>query len=183
MYSMSPHSDCNNNVSPAASWYVVYCKPRQELITKTNLKWQGFDVFLPMIKSKKYRRGKWVEVVEVMFSRYLFVRLNLTAQSTAPIRSTKGAIDLVRFSGRPAFIPNEVIGGLLEYENKYLNEQNADYPHINEGEDVRVVEGPLAGMDCVFSRCNGEQRVVVLLEMLGKINEIIINRDWIAQVA
>ena len=51
------------------------------------------------------------------------------------------------------------------------------------GEPVRLEEGPLAGMEGIFIEKDGEKRVIVLLELLGKANQIKVNRDWVVQAA
>jgi len=35
----------------------------------------------------------------------------------------------------------------------------------------------------VFTRQDGEKRVIVLLELLGKANKVTVDRDWIARAA
>jgi hypothetical protein len=38
-------------------------------------------------------------------------------------------------------------------------------------------------MESVFTEQDGEKRVVVLLELLGKANKVRVDRDWIAKAA
>jgi len=58
-----------------------------------------------------------------------------------------------------------------------------DRPLFCAGESIRLVEGPLAGMEGVFNEEDGEKRVIVLLELLGKANKIKVDRDWVIQAA
>jgi len=58
-----------------------------------------------------------------------------------------------------------------------------DRPLFSEGEPIRLVQGPLAGLEGVFSKEDGEMRVIVLLELLGKANKMKVNRDWVDSVA
>ena len=51
------------------------------------------------------------------------------------------------------------------------------------GETVRLVDGPLAGMEGVFTEQDGDKRVIVLLELLGKANKVTVSRDWIERAA
>ncbi len=108
------------NIDPGSAaqrcWYVVSCKPRQELQAQENLRRQGFEVYLPRLKVRQRRRDRWVESVQVLFPRYLFVHVDRAAQSTASIRSTRGAVGLVRFGGEPATVPNRVIAAIIDRE-------------------------------------------------------------------
>ena len=57
------------------NWYAVYTKSRQERIAQENLERQSFETYLPLMVLSRKRRGEWVETVEPIFSRYLFIRL------------------------------------------------------------------------------------------------------------
>jgi transcriptional antiterminator RfaH len=170
---------------PAAAdrrrWYVVCCKPRQELVAQENLRRQGFEVYLPRIKVRQRRRDRWVESVQVLFPRYLFVHVDRGAQSTASIRSTRGAVGLVRFGGEPAMAPNRVIDAIIDREDAGLDDELQ--PAFQSGDPVRMLEGPFAGMDGIFASADGEKRAVLLIELLGKTNRVRVDRDWIIRAA
>lgn len=165
------------------SWFVVCCKPRQELIAQENLLRQGFRVYLPRIQVKRRRRGQWFDVAEVLFPRYIFIQLDPVKNSIAPVRSTRGVVGLVRFGGQPAVVADEIMEALFQRENLASGFHQDDRPMFCVGEPVKLVEGPLAGMEGVFVQEDGEKRVTVLLELLGKANEVRVNRDWIILAA
>lgn len=165
------------------SWFVICCKPRQELVAQENLLRQGFHVYLPRIKVKKHRRGKWIDVVKVLFPRYIFVQVNPVKNSIAPVRNTRGVVGLVRFGGQPAVVADEVMDALFQREAPDSGLHQDDRSLFCVGEPVRLVEGPLAGMEGIFIQEDGEKRVTVLLELLGKTNHMRVNRDWVVQAA
>ena len=167
----------------AARWYAVCCKPRQEAVAEENLLRQGFHVYLPRIRIRHRRRGQWLEVVEALFPRYVFVRIDTQLRSTAPVRSTRGALGLVRFGGLPAVVPDEVIEALLQREDAASGMHQEERPQFSAGEQIKIVDGPLAGMEGVFDQQDGEKRVIILLELLGQANKIKVDRDWIAKAA
>ena len=78
-------------------WYVALCKPRQEMVAEANLTNQGFAVYLPRLKNRHRRAGRWDDRVGPLFPRYVFLAASL--ESAAPIRSTRGICCLVRFGG------------------------------------------------------------------------------------
>ena len=167
----------------ADRWYAVCCKPRQESVAEENLLRQGFRVYLPRIRIRQRRRGQWIDAVEVLFPRYIFIRLDPKRRSTAPVRSTRGVVGLVRFGGQPAVVPNAVMDALREREDADSGLHQDNRPLFNAGEPIKLVDGPLSGMEGVFTQQDGDKRVIVLLELLGKANKVTVSRDWVARAA
>ncbi len=164
-------------------WYAVCCKPRQEAVAEVNLLRQGFHVYLPRIKITRRRRGQWLDGIEVLFPRYAFIRIDPLQRSTAPVRSTRGVVGLVRFGGQPAVVPDAVMDALMRREDAASGLHQDNRPLIRAGEAIKLVDGPLTGMEGVFTQWDGEKRVIVLLELLGKANRVSMHRDWIALAA
>ncbi len=164
-------------------WYAVCCKPRQEAVAEENLLRQGFHVYLPRIRIRRHRRGQWIDAVEALFPRYLFIRIDPHRCNIAPVRSTRGVVGLVRFGGQPAVVPDEVMDELLRCEDAASGLHEENRPRFRAGETIKLVEGPFAGMEAVFAEQDGEKRVIVLLELLGKTNKIRVDRDSIARAA
>jgi transcriptional antiterminator RfaH len=164
-------------------WYAVCCKPRQEAVAEENLLRQGFNVYLPRIRMRQRRRGQWLDAVEVLFPRYIFIRVDPLRRSTATIRSTRGVVGLVRFGGQPAVVPDAVMEALKQREDAASGLHEDKRPPFSAGEAIKLVDGPLAGMEGVFTQKDGDKRVIVLLELLGKANKVTVSRDWIARAA
>ena len=164
-------------------WYAVCCKPRQEAVAEENLLHQHFHVYLPRIRIRRRRRGQWTDAVEVLFPRYLFIRIDPLRGNMAPVRSTRGVVGLVRFGGQPAVVPDEVIDALLRCEDPVSGLHQENHTPFRAGDRITLVDGPFAGMEAVFAEQDGEKRVIVLLELLGKTNKVRVDRDWVAKAA
>jgi len=164
-------------------WYGVWCKPRQEAVAEENLYRQGFHVYLPRILSRQRRRGRWAEVDEALFPRYAFIRVNPLLCSTATVRSTRGAIGLVKFGTEPAIVPDRVIEMLFQREDPESGYCEDSRALFRAGDPVKLIEGPLTGMQGVFAEQDGEKRVAILLELLGKTNRISVSRDSVTRAA
>ncbi len=149
-------------------WYAVHSKPRQEAVAEQHLQNQGFITYLPKISVRKQRRGKWVKVVEPLFPRYLFIQCDPDQDNTAPVRSTRGAVGLVRIGTELRPLPDEVIEYLkhAEDENEKVR-QDDRWPH-QPGDRVQVLEGPFAGLEGVYREPVAENRAILLLELLGR---------------
>lgn len=148
-------------------WYLVYAKPRQERIARDNLERQGYETYLPLARHVRKRQGRTLSAVAPLFPRYLFVRLDRELDNWAPIRSTLGVVSLVRFGQLPAAVPDDLVGFLRGREG-------ADGLHVlpiegyKSGGRVRITAGGLTGYEGIFVASTGRQRVVVLLDILGK---------------
>lgn len=164
-------------------WYAVCCKPRQESVAEENLARQGFRVYLPRISIRKHRRGQWRNTIEALFPRYVFIRVDPSQQSMTSIRSTRGAVGLVKFGGQAAVVPDQAISAILARREEHSGLHGHEVPQFEPGEKITMVSGPLAGFEGVFSEPDGDLRVIVMLELLGKANEVKVSRDWIVRAA
>lgn len=165
-----------------STWYAVMCKPRCEARAELNLINQGYQIFLPRLATQTRRDGKWIDTLEPLFPRYLFLAMSSERQGLSPVRSTLGVSDLVRVGGQPATIPEEVIESLRERQDPGTG-ACAKRSLFQPGAQVQFRAGPFAGLDGVFNVDAGEDRVFVLLEFLGKINKVKVNRDWLVPAA
>lgn len=160
-----------------SSWSAVFTKPRQEDVARENLARQAFRAYLPKLKQRKRRRGQWIEVIEPLFPRYLFVELDLGVQNISPIRSTFGVVDLVRFGQQPAMAPRGFVESLMAAEDPASACHLARAEPFRRGDRVVIASGPFAGSEAIFEEPTGEGRVILLLELLGRANRVLVDRD------
>lgn len=147
------------------AWYLIHTKPRQEHIALANLERQGYTCYLPQLRIEKIRRRKAEVVTEPMFARYLFVQLDTSdsGPSWAPIRSTLGVSQLVRFGTRPARVEDALVGLLRSRELAQPTE-----PLFSQGDTVVITEGPFTGLEAAYQMADAEQRAMVLLHILSQ---------------
>ncbi len=160
----------------AKKWYVVYCKPRQEDVARRNLEHQAFETYLPRVRQRRRRLNRRVMVIEPMFPRYLFVRLDRERDNWGPIRSTLGVTSLVRFGQFPAPVPDNLIEILREREDEQ-GVQELPSPEWRRGDTLRIAEGSMAGYEGIFLARSGKDRVVVLLDIMGQQARVQVGED------
>jgi transcriptional antiterminator RfaH len=149
-------------------WYVIHTKPRQELRALENLQQQSFEVYLPLVKSEKLQRGKLVTIEEPLFKRYLFVCFNAELSPWHVIRNTFGVSELVRMGGQLARVPVAIIDRLKQFET-------TPQALFNNGETLRVTDGPFQNLEVVFDMQDGDSRAIVLIELLNKTQRVAVN--------
>lgn len=152
----------------AAQWYAVHAKPRSEELAEAHLQRQGFRIYLPRIRFSKRRRGRWTQVTEPLFPRYLFVYVDPNTEGIAPIRSTRGVTGLVRFGDVPMPVPDDAIEAIRAMEDPEEGVYIPGRAQLQKGEKVRVVEGAFAGLQGIYQAESGEERAIILIDILGR---------------
>ena len=150
-------------------WYLIHTKPTRELVAEVNLRRQGYQVYYPRLQRPKRVHGRWVDRIDSLFPRYLFLRLAVGHQAMGPVRSTVGVANIVRFGQDYAVVPDVIVEKLrvLADPETGLHRLQSCSP-FEPGSNVRVVAGVFDGLEGVFQRESGTERVVLLLRMLGR---------------
>ena len=97
----------------------------------------------------------------------------------SPIRSTIGVLGLVRFGARPAIMPQQAINAIRQQEQR-ASDQCKNQPNWKSGDRVEIINGPFVGFNGIFEKENDEERVIILLEMLGRKNNVAVSLISIA---
>lgn len=158
-------------------WYLVHTKPRKETVAEQNLQHQGYEVYLPLIQQLCRRRGHWIEVIEPLFPRYLFVCLRIGFDNIRPIRYTIGVHNLVCFTAEPTVVPDQIVESLRRTADCNTGLHHPKGPLFEPGNTVIIDQGPLAGLQAIFLAETGQERVIILLKILGRENRVIVERD------
>jgi transcription elongation factor/antiterminator RfaH len=170
-------SDFDPKLIPAEPrWYCVRVRPKQEAVTARMLRVEaGVEVFSPFIRFKRARRDGTMWVTEGMFPGYLFSHFAF-AESHRHILSISGVSTIVRFGGRPAIVPDEIIAELRAH---VTDQETVVIPQpVEAGTEVKIVEGAFKGVKAIVSRVlPARERVAVLLEVLGMEREVEIASD------
>jgi len=164
-------------------WYTVHTKPRQETVAEENLRRQGFTVYLPRIQTTRRMKNRWRDVIEPLFPRYLFIQVDSDLKSLAPVRSTRGVSDLVRFGYQLVPVPDELIVGIQNMEDQNSGVCIPISPLFSTGDKVKILEGPFAEMKGIYQCDQGEQRAIILLECLGRLNTLTVSRHNLAHAS
>jgi len=132
-----------------------------------NLNRQGYETYLPMVKTRRRRNSRYIKITEAFFPRYLFIHLSSKTDNWAPIRSTLGVSRLIQFGGIPAIAPAELIGSLKTNEDE-LGFQKTGKKEMKLGDKVEIIDGPFVGYSGIYNKTKSAERVTVLLDIIGK---------------
>lgn len=148
-------------------WYAVFTASRAEKRVRERLAEEGVECFLPLqtvMRQWTYRKAK-VEVPVI--AGMIFVRVG--KQDQLRVLQTKGVVSFLRLKGGqgPAVIPDrqmEAFRFLLDFSDEAVEMVNED---VAVGDLVRVVKGPLKGLEGELVKFQGKTKVAVRMEMLG----------------
>jgi transcriptional antiterminator RfaH len=166
-----------------ARWYVVHTHAHAEETAKRNLVQQGFTAFLPQYAKKRRHARKTETVRAPLFPRYLFVAIDVARARWRTISSTIGVQHLICHGEAPVPVPNGVIDDIrARADEKGLVPVTQDIP-FKKGDVVQVTSGALAQQVGLFDCASDEERVFLLLDMLGRQVRIKVPLDTVAQFA
>ena len=149
-------------------WHAIWTHSNCEQMVHDQLASRGFHVFLPRVKVWN-RHGAGRKLVSLpMFPGYLFIRHSMDKTSHVEILKSRG---LVRILGerwdRPSSIPNEEIDVVRKIADAGL--PALPYPFVREGQRVRILGGPLAGVEGSFVIGDANKGLLVLsVELLRR---------------
>lgn len=151
---------------PSPRWFAVWTRSKQEKAVAATLNSLGVRNYLPL-KSELRKWSDRMQVVETpLFSGYLFVNISLSTNSRLRVLKVPGVGALVGNHIGPSPIPD----GQIEDIHRVLTAgvECSVQPLLKEGDRVRVVKGPLAGIEGILSRTSTQSRLLVSVEMIGQ---------------
>lgn len=145
-------------------WYLIFCKANQDSKAERNLVQQGFDVFRPVVP--KYS-GDTLIKEESLFPRYLFLNANAEVKSLRPVSSTYGVSNFVKFGDDYAIANDHLIDEIKTVMEEHSQER-ANKAVLRKGDSVLVDSGSLDQLEAVFCNPCGNERAMILINILGR---------------
>jgi transcriptional antiterminator NusG len=147
-------------------WFAVWTKSRQEKVAAAMIGSLGVTSFLPL-KSESRQWSDRKQTVHVpLFSGYLFVRVNLSDGNKLRVLQVPGVAGFVGNSHGPLPIPEGQIEAVRTVVERRV--ECTVHPLLEEGDRVRVIRGPLAGMEGRLVRMNSAARLVISISMIHR---------------
>ncbi len=144
-------------------WYLIRTKPGKERWVRDQLAAVLPEVFLPFLRARMSRWGRFGWSVVLLFPSYLFARCDLRGNYFG-IKYSAGVAGLVSAGNEPLTVAPEIIASIRE--RAIVVEIVA--PRFAAGERVQVTERQFYGIEAIFERyLSGEERVAILLNAAG----------------
>jgi transcription antitermination factor NusG len=144
------------------NWYALHTRSRHEKRIAERITAQSMETFLPLRRSRHtWKNGVHAEVDQPLFPCYLFARASI--YDKVRLLQLPGVLGIAASSARPTVIGDDDIAMLRTVTDGLKAEP---HPYLNTGDAVRIVAGPLAGMQGVLTRRKHEYRVVLSIEAI-----------------
>jgi transcription antitermination factor NusG len=146
-------------------WYAVYTKPKREASVAFQLQNIGIEVLNPKLRSRRYRRNRFIEVIEPLFSCYIFA--NFEKDNYFHLITYTRGVRYIVGKKNPVIVPVEVIKAIKES----MGEDNIIVVKprtFKKGDRVIIREGPFKDFCGIFEReIKSCERVMLLLSTLN----------------
>jgi transcription termination/antitermination protein NusG len=153
-------------VESAAAWYAIWTRSHCERLVAQQLMAKGFTPFLPEMAVRPRKPDAASIVQRPMFPGYLFLKHSMEKRSYIEILKARGVVRILEGGWhRLTPIADEEMHAIERVIESGATVQS--HPYFNQGDRVRVVEGPLAGLEGVFVRDKKNRgRLVVSVKLL-----------------
>jgi transcription antitermination factor NusG len=145
-------------------WYAAYISANHEKRVAVQLGQRSVEHFLPLYESVRRWKDRRVKLQMPLFPGYVFVRLAL--RDRLQVLQVPGVARLVGFHGKPAALPDEQIEALRNGLGNSLATE--PHPYLTAGRRVRVLRGPLAGLEGAVVRRKKRVRFVISVELIQR---------------
>ena len=145
-------------------WYAAYTCAQHERRVAEQLAKREVEHFLPLYSSVRHRNDRQVRLTLPLFPGYVFVRLAL--QDRLGLLQIRSVVRLIGFGGLPTALPDEEIEILRSGLADQLHAE--PHPFLTVGRRVRIVRGPLAGLEGILRCKKNNFRLVVSVELIQR---------------
>ena len=160
----------------AKKWYVLHTQVGKEHKVKTNIEnrlksrqMNGVicQVLVPVETVSEVRTGEKTISERKIFPGYVLIEMELTDETWHFVKSTEGVAKFAG-SGKPVPLNESEIGSILK---QIAEKKEKPQPRVlfQQGENVKVTDGPFTNFNGVIEEINPErQRVKVLVSIFGR---------------
>ena len=146
---------------PPSVWRVLWTQSHCEQLVHDQLASRGFDPFLPKVNVWSSRAGQRHLVRRPMFPGYLFLRHAMDKKSYIEVRQARGLVAVLGETWEKlAVVPDAEVDSVRALAQSDL--PCMPHPYLKEGMRVRVLRGPLAGVEGILQKKSDQKGLLVL---------------------
>jgi transcription antitermination factor NusG len=153
-------------VADEPAWFAVQTRSRHEKKVSAELREKGIHAFLPLVSTTRQWSDRRQVVEMPLFSQYVFVRIAQTLTARVAVLRTTGVTSFVGAQGIGVPIPSDQI----ERIQTVVANGIPVTPHgfLNVGQRIRIRGGALDGVEGVLTAVNGDQTLVISVELIRR---------------
>ena len=147
-------------------WFILKYKPNSHHLAAKNLNRQGFETFLPLHDTTSRRLSRFINTSKPLFPGYMFIKFDIAESEWHKINSTYGVSRLITFNTTLKSIPTIFVNHLM---NRYdLSGKLLPIKKLNKGDQVTVLTGPFANFIATVEKYEADQRIWILMDLMGR---------------
>ena len=151
-------------------WFVIQFKPNSHHQATKNLTRQGFDTFLPLHDITLRKSSRFVSSNKPLFPGYMFVSFDKTETKWHKINNTYGVSRLITFNSILKSIPTTFVENLMKRYD--LSGNLLPVEKLNKGDQVKILNGPFANFIATVEKYEDDQRIWILMDLMGRKSKI-----------
>ena len=162
-----PTNVIGRSVAHSKRWLVAVVRIYHEKKTSERLTKMGIENFIPIQQEVRQWSDRRKVVDRVLLPMMLFVHVNPQEQKEVLTLSAISRYMVLRGESTPAVIPDQQMlrfKFMLDYSDETICMSESP---LAPGEKIRVIKGPLTGLEGELVNVNGKSKVAVRLTMLG----------------
>ena len=151
-------------------WFILQFKANSHHQATKNLNQQGFKTFLPLHDTTSRRVSRFINTTQPLFPGYMFITFDRKETEWHKINNTYGVSRLVTFNSILKSIPNTFINNLMKRYD--LSGKLLPVKKLKKGDQVKVLNGPFANFIATVEQYETDQRIWVLMDLMGRKTKI-----------
>jgi transcription antitermination factor NusG len=150
--------------TPKDPWFALRVKSNHEKAVCSYLAAKGFEVFLPICRTRNRWADRFKLVETPLFSGYVFSRLDRTRPNA--VLSTPGVIQIVGTGRNPEPVLEGEISAIRRAVDANVQLRECDF--FMKGQRATVVSGALAGLEGTVVSLKQQSRLVLSISLLQR---------------
>ena len=159
----------------AKEWFIIQLKPNSHNQALKNLTQQGFETFLPLDDVTLRKASRFVTITKPLFPGYMFVSFDRAKSDWHKINNTYGVSRLITFNSIIKSIPSIFIDHLMKRYD--LSGKLIPVQKLKKGDRVTISKGPFANFIASVEEYETDQRISILMDLMGRKTKIITPSD------
>jgi transcriptional antiterminator RfaH len=151
-------------------WFILQFKSNSHHLAAKNLNRQGFETFLPLHDTTSRRLSRFLNTSKPLFPGYMFIRFDRVESDWHKINNTYGVSRLITFNSILKSIPTTFVDSLMmRYD---LSGKLLPVKKLKKGDHVTVLKGPFANFIATVEKYEADQRIWILMDLMGRETKI-----------
>ena len=151
-------------------WFILQFKSNSHHLAAKNLNRQGFETFLPLHDTTSRRTSRFINTSKPLFPGYMFIRFNRAEAEWHKINNTYGVSRLITFNSILKSIPTIFVDHLMKRYD--LSGKLIPIQKLKKGDHVTVLKGPFANFIATVEKYEADQRIWILMDLMGRTAKI-----------